>query len=413
MHSPTAVPRIPASASGVSTQRSGPKRSRSPAVARKTPPARPTFSPMTMTLASRSSSTWKQSLMASTRSFSLTEDPPQFPELLLERSRRVGERVLEDEARVGGRLGLGLDDPPPHQLLRLAANLFGELVGEDAEAAQVALVPADTLVALLLLDALEVDVRGRVVSSRVGRGAVADGLDERRPFARPRALNRLARRLVDGEHVEPVDASSRHPVAQRLVRERLRRGLRRERRRDRPAVVVAEENQRRAHHAGEVGALVERALRGRAVAEEHERAGTLATQLLPPRQPGGMRDMSPDRNADRGDVVIERVPPAGRVTPPPGEHRRGGHPAEEPDRRLPIARENPVVAPERVQRAGLHRLVVPEDRVGADPALAVVDERALVVGAEQHHAAIELDQVALVEPLDLAVGELLAVADDA
>ena len=38
--SPMAVPMIPASASRVSTQRSGPNRSRRPAVARKTPPAR-------------------------------------------------------------------------------------------------------------------------------------------------------------------------------------------------------------------------------------------------------------------------------------------------------------------------------------------------------------------------------------
>ena len=41
--------------------------------------------------------------------------------------------------------------------------------------------------------------------------------------------------------------------------------------------------------------------------------------------------------------------------------------------------------------------MVPEDRVGADAALAVVDDRALVVGAQQHQPAVELEQVALGE----------------
>src|SRR5436190_2826320 len=108
MQSPTAVPRMPASASGVSTQRSGPNLSRSPAVARKTPPARPTSSPITITFSSRASSTWKQSLIASTRVSSLTQDPPQLGEVGLEARGRVGERMLEDECLVGRRLGLGL-----------------------------------------------------------------------------------------------------------------------------------------------------------------------------------------------------------------------------------------------------------------------------------------------------------------
>ncbi len=53
--------------------------------------------------------------------------------------------------------------------------------------------------------------------------------------------------------------------------------------------------------------------------------------------------------------------------------------------------------------ARLHRLVVPEDRVRADAALAVVDDRALVVGAQQHHRAVELEQLLLAEAVDLAV----------
>src|ERR671925_1448477 len=151
MHSPTAVPMIPASASGVSTQRSGPKRSRSPAVARKTPPARPTSSPMTITSSSRASSTWKQSLIASTRVSSLTEHPPQLGEVGLERRGRIGQSVLEEEPRIGRRLRLRGRDPVAHGLLGLAPNGLGHLVREDARAPQVPLVAADALGLLLLL----------------------------------------------------------------------------------------------------------------------------------------------------------------------------------------------------------------------------------------------------------------------
>ena len=57
-----------------------------------------------------------------------------------------------------------------------------------------------------------------------------------------------------------------------------------------------------------------------------------------------MRHVRRDRDADRRDVPVERVPPAGRVAAPPREHRRGRHPAQQPDRRLAVAREDPVLA---------------------------------------------------------------------
>src|SRR4029453_5633724 len=73
--------------------------------------------------------------------------------------------------------------------------------------------------------------------------------------------------------------------------------------------------------------------------------------------------------------------------------------------------EDPVGVLERVRSADLHRLVAPEDRVRADPALTVVDDGALVVGPQQDEPAVQLEQVVLREPLDLAVGDALAVAD--
>ena len=140
-----------------------------------------------------------------------------------------------------------------------------------------------------------------------------------------RALDRLARRLVHREHVEPVDANAGDPVADRLVGERRGTRLRRERRRDRPAVVVADEARPARPHRGEVDALVERALARRAVAEERHRDRRLAAQLLPPREPGGVRDLRRDRHDDRADVPVGRVPPARRVAAPPLQDRLGGH----------------------------------------------------------------------------------------
>src|SRR3954453_770995 len=170
MQSPIAVPRMPASASGVSTQRDSPKRSRRPAVARNTPPARPTSSPMTMTSSSRSSSTWKASLIASTMKSSAK---PALPKV----GRRHRGRGVEDQVRVGIGLRLGGSDAGAHELGRLVLHRRVELVAEDAEPAQVALVAADALVSLLLFHAVGVDVRARVVRGRVGCGAVADRFD--------------------------------------------------------------------------------------------------------------------------------------------------------------------------------------------------------------------------------------------
>src|SRR5215207_11271872 len=173
MQRPTAVPMIPASASGVSTQRSGPNLSRRPAVARKTPPARPTSSPITITFSSRPSSTWKQSLIASSSVSSLiAEHPLQLGQIVGKRGRRIGERMLEEERDVGRRLGLGGGDPVSHGLFGLGANGRGHLVRQDPGAAHVALEPPDALPSLLFLDALEIDVGLRIVRRRVGGGAV-------------------------------------------------------------------------------------------------------------------------------------------------------------------------------------------------------------------------------------------------
>ena len=66
-----------------------------------------------------------------------------------------------------------------------------------------------------------------------------------------------------------------------------------------------------------------------------------------------------------------------------------------------------------MHRARLHRLVIPEDRVGADPSLPVIDERALVVGAQEHHRPEEVEQLLFAEAVDLPVAGTVRVTDHA
>ena len=128
---------------------------------------------MTSTDSSRSSSTCSASFTASTikRSANVaSENPPQLRELRLERSGRVRVCVLEEQPDI--RLGLCLrrGDAGAQYAGGLVLDRLVELVPENAEPAQVALVAPEALVLLLLLDALEVDVRARVVGSRVRCG---------------------------------------------------------------------------------------------------------------------------------------------------------------------------------------------------------------------------------------------------
>src|SRR5205823_8765898 len=155
---PTAAPKIPASASGVSTHRSAPNLSRRPAVARKTPPARPTSSPITSTESSRASSVWKASLIASTSVSSLIEKLPQLGELGRERRRRGRIRMFEQKRDIGRRLGLCSRDPRAQCLRRLHPSRLRELVGKHAGPAQIRLVAAQALSRLFIFDPLEVDV---------------------------------------------------------------------------------------------------------------------------------------------------------------------------------------------------------------------------------------------------------------
>ena len=106
--------------------------------------------------------------------------------------------------------------------------------------------------------------------------------DQRRAAAGERALARLAGRLEDRLDVVAVDRDRGDAVDRRAL-ERVDDELARARRRVGVAVVLEHEDHRHAPQAGEVHRLVPVADRGRAVAEEAQRAALLAAQLEGPR----------------------------------------------------------------------------------------------------------------------------------
>src|SRR5437868_7083527 len=130
---PTDVPMMPASASGVSTTRSAPKRSIRPSVARKTPPLRPTSSPSTRTRSSSVSATASASLMASTRvrlGMRLLlvagglQVRPQLAALGLQYGRRRAVDVVEHGLGGRSRLGQRGGDGAGHALAHLLLQRF-------------------------------------------------------------------------------------------------------------------------------------------------------------------------------------------------------------------------------------------------------------------------------------------------
>ena len=124
----------------------------------------------------------------------------------------------------------------------------------------------------------------------------------------------------------------------------------------------------------------------------------------PQASPAACGHLRRDRDADRRDVHVLRVPPAGRVPAPPLEDRGGRQAAQQPDRRVAVAREDPVAVLERVDGTGLDRLVAAEDRVRPDPTLSVVDDRPLVVRPEADERAVDREKRVVVEPIGPAVG---------
>src|SRR4051794_33253854 len=200
MARPTAVPRIPASASGVSTTRPSPKSFCSPSGIRKTPPSLPMSSPMSTTLASSSIARRRPRLSAlpmvsvsvlmtrlrsrsAPRSLALpatlARPSSSWRSLLGSLERRVvrhellplarqlgglfGEDVVEDlGARRFGHLQRALAQPRG-QLVALGLDAGEEVGVGDAGPGDVGLEPGDRVAQLPLLELAGQPVAGRVV----------------------------------------------------------------------------------------------------------------------------------------------------------------------------------------------------------------------------------------------------------
>ncbi len=116
MARPTAVPRMPDSASGESITRSSPKSFCRPSVIRKTPPSLPTSSPMIRTLGSSSIALRRPALSAlASVTLVIALAPSRLEGVEVGRELRLlldqlvgllGEDVVEDQPRVGVAQGL-------------------------------------------------------------------------------------------------------------------------------------------------------------------------------------------------------------------------------------------------------------------------------------------------------------------
>src|SRR5512142_259522 len=259
---PSASPVIPGSEIGVSTTRSGPNSSTSPASTLNGVPASATSSPSTNTVGSRRISSASASLTAGGSVSSRV-------------ATALGEDIFRHLARVGvgrgERIGdgggdLGLD--PLLEPLQLLARV--EPRGQEQD--RVALAPPELV---LVLGA----VVGAVdVADVVAVVAVGGADEEARPLAGPRPLDGAQRRLVDRDDVLAVDLVGRDPEGLRARRDRARghvlpvRVLVVE-------VVLADVDHRQLPERGHVHHLVEQALAERALAEEADRDAVGAERL--------------------------------------------------------------------------------------------------------------------------------------
>src|SRR4051812_6756536 len=215
---PIAVPMMPDSASGASMTRSSPKSFCRPSVTRKTPPSLPMSSPMMRTLGSASMAARRPVLMPLARLICAMSATTlravagigerlhvlgELRPLLLDQRVRVDVHVLEHVERLRvGHAQAALPDVR-RQLVALGVQGGEEVVVGHAVRDEVGLEPADRVALLPHLDLGRHPVAGGVVGRRMGAHAVGEGLDERRPAALPRVVERG---LGDGVHREDVVA---------------------------------------------------------------------------------------------------------------------------------------------------------------------------------------------------------------
>src|SRR5437588_2239626 len=228
--SPTDIPAMTPSASGVSSTRSAPKRSSSPSVARKTPPSAPTSSPTTRTEGSSAMARASARLTAWTSvisgiAASLSRLVERRLALLCEVLRQclVGEIENRFEALPrSGEIGLGSafdrhgDVGQQPLLIRLCPH-----AGGDEMVAQ----PGDRLFRPARADLGAAAVAAGVVGGRVVAEPVGQRLDQMRAAAGARFGEGAGHRLANRDDVVAVDLLALDAGRNGLLCQGLGRGL--------------------------------------------------------------------------------------------------------------------------------------------------------------------------------------------
>src|SRR5918996_253322 len=407
--SPTEMPTIPDSASGVSNTRSSPNSACSLSVIRNTPPSVPTSSPKISTRSSSASARRSAPLRACAIVTSATgalllafERRHDLVALTRQVRRKLGERPLEDLPGVPGRRFHDSGADLRGELAGVVLDLLHEGVVDGALGLQVLAEPEQGVEAPPLLDLLLGLVPAAVVGGGVWAHPVRHGLDQGRCAVRPGPLRGLAGGPVDREHVVAVDPDPREAVPLGLPVD-LPGGLPGQGDRDRPPVVLAEEDHRRLEHPGEVACLVEVSLGRGAVAEVHD--GASAATVLPRSHGPSHRveRVGGDRDRHLGEPAVNRVvdPAVPRapvkvcvfdeIDPPDDGHTD-----------LPVGGEHEVLLAERVRAPDLGGLLPQEGRVHRQLALSL-ERRALQVDLPgQGHGPVHGPEVLFLQVEGLA-----------
>ena len=237
--------------------------------------------------------------------------------------------------------------------------------------------------------------------------AQRQALEQRRAAAGARLLDRALRLAVDREHVGAVDDDAFEAVRLRAVGDVLGRVLEIRRRRVRPLVVVADEDDRKLARAGERHRLVHVAARRCAFAEPADGDARLVADAERERAAGRDRE-------HRGQVADHRDQPevrVGQVDVAVAAARRAVDAAHELREDLPrldaahdvdahvaVERRADVLRAHRGRDADGSRLVAaPGVERAGDLPLLVEDVPALLDPARQQHVPVDAEEILAVE----------------
>src|SRR5581483_1656173 len=276
---PTAVPTMPASASGLSTTRVAPNLRWRSSVTRNTPPSTPTSSPMTSTSGSRSIS-WSSARFRAFTMFSFamvvsgrawagsgvrgTAAPRRRtagrrptapgrgapPSPRAPRPARAAAPRRRDRTSRADRPGERLEGL--HRAGDLRVDALVEVGVQQVALLEVRAEAGEGVLALPRLHLFGRPVLRGVVRGRVHAQAIGDALDEGGPVAGARPVHRLPARHVDREDVVAVELDPGEAVGEGLLGDGARVGLLLEGHRDGPLVVLDHEHQRQVPDPREV-----------------------------------------------------------------------------------------------------------------------------------------------------------------